>query len=309
MSAPKKILYVTRYRDNDLNGLGQALRTAKRHGAHLTLASLRPELPTCLNPSEVEALAKDLQSVEAHRLSFVYSDLLSPAKKQGVATEEVVLTGIPFLAVIQYVYQHDIDLVVISNRWHAAEKTSNLGSTEFHLLRKCPCDVWVIQTERYPVRKVLAALDPLANRPLHENLLERALDVADQSAAETHVAHIWSLPGQELLESPLCEIDPKQVAAWRAEEEVRSSNALEELLRGHQLTRVWTMEGRVGPSIATLVQDTEADLLVMGTVNRTGLAGFIVGHHAEHLLTRVPCSIYAVKPDGFVSPVPPQASS
>ena len=46
-------------------------------------------------------------------------------------------------------------------------------------------------------------------------------------------------------------------------------------------------------------------LIVMGTVARTGLAGLIMGNTAEAILRSVQCSVLAVKPEGFVSPVKP----
>ncbi len=45
------------------------------------------------------------------------------------------------------------------------------------------------------------------------------------------------------------------------------------------------------------------DLVVMGTVARGGLAGLLIGNAAERMLRKLPCSVLAVKPDGFVSPV------
>ena len=44
-------------------------------------------------------------------------------------------------------------------------------------------------------------------------------------------------------------------------------------------------------------------LLVMGTVCRTGLSGFLIGNTAEEVLGAVDCSVLTVKPEGFVSPV------
>ena len=41
----------------------------------------------------------------------------------------------------------------------------------------------------------------------------------------------------------------------------------------------------------------------MGTVSRTGIAGLIIGNTAETILRSVRCSVLAVKPEGFVSPV------
>jgi len=43
--------------------------------------------------------------------------------------------------------------------------------------------------------------------------------------------------------------------------------------------------------------------VVMGTVARTGLPGLFVGNTAERILTQLDCSVLAVKPEGFVTPV------
>jgi len=41
----------------------------------------------------------------------------------------------------------------------------------------------------------------------------------------------------------------------------------------------------------------------MGTVGRTGIPGLIMGNTAESILNNIGCSVLAVKPPGFVSPV------
>ncbi|HVS10740.1 MAG TPA: universal stress protein [Planctomycetota bacterium] len=46
-----------------------------------------------------------------------------------------------------------------------------------------------------------------------------------------------------------------------------------------------------------------SDLLVLGTVARTGIAGVLIGNTAEEILDRIACSVLVVKPDGFVSPL------
>jgi nucleotide-binding universal stress UspA family protein len=45
------------------------------------------------------------------------------------------------------------------------------------------------------------------------------------------------------------------------------------------------------------------DLVVMGTVGRSGISGMLIGNTAERVLRTLPCSVLAVKPEGFVSPV------
>ena len=58
--------------------------------------------------------------------------------------------------------------------------------------------------------------------------------------------------------------------------------------------------GSVLPELAGRLQITT---IVMGTVARTGLAGLIMGNTAETILRSVHCSVLAVKPVGFESPV------
>jgi len=64
------------------------------------------------------------------------------------------------------------------------------------------------------------------------------------------------------------------------------------------LEKGWTAE-----SIASLIAREQITLLVMGSVVRTGIAGYVIGNTAESLLGRVDCSVLAIKPEGFVSPV------
>jgi nucleotide-binding universal stress UspA family protein len=55
--------------------------------------------------------------------------------------------------------------------------------------------------------------------------------------------------------------------------------------------------------IPRVVGERQVDLIVMGTVTRTGIAGFLIGTTAEDVLRKVDCSVLTVKPDKFVTPV------
>jgi len=59
----------------------------------------------------------------------------------------------------------------------------------------------------------------------------------------------------------------------------------------------------VSKAIVSLAKNKNIDLLVMGTVCRTGVAGLIIGNTAEKVLNKVDCSVLTVKPEGFVTPV------
>ena len=62
-------------------------------------------------------------------------------------------------------------------------------------------------------------------------------------------------------------------------------------------------ESSAPEAIIRQVRKHQIDLLVMGTVCRTGLSGFFIGNTAEKVLGNVDCSVLTLKPEGFVSPV------
>lgn len=55
--------------------------------------------------------------------------------------------------------------------------------------------------------------------------------------------------------------------------------------------------------ILQFIKQNAIDLLVMGTIARGGVAGVMIGNTAERLMPELSCSLLAVKPKDFVSPV------
>ena len=70
-----------------------------------------------------------------------------------------------------------------------------------------------------------------------------------------------------------------------------------------QHENVFLLKGESSLVIPQFVQEKDADLLVMGTVARSGITGVVMGNTAERILDRVQCAVLAVKPAGFVCPI------
>jgi universal stress protein E len=60
--------------------------------------------------------------------------------------------------------------------------------------------------------------------------------------------------------------------------------------------------GQAKKIIADLAAELQADIVVMGTVARTGISGLIIGNTAETILDQLECSVLAIKPPGFSTP-------
>jgi len=63
------------------------------------------------------------------------------------------------------------------------------------------------------------------------------------------------------------------------------------------------VEGDPEEVIQGMITDNKVELVVMGTVARSNLAGLLMGNTAENILNRLSCSVLAVKPSSFISPV------
>ncbi|MDG1687379.1 MAG: universal stress protein [Gammaproteobacteria bacterium] len=56
-------------------------------------------------------------------------------------------------------------------------------------------------------------------------------------------------------------------------------------------------------NVSELAKELQADCIVMGTIGRVGVPGLIIGNTTESFLDQLTCSILAINPKGFATPV------
>ena len=73
---------------------------------------------------------------------------------------------------------------------------------------------------------------------------------------------------------------------------------MESLLKEHELFNqpYHVIEGQADIAIPKLAKEIDAQLLVLGTVGRTGLSGAFIGNTAEHILANMNCDILTLNP-------------
>ena len=185
------------------------------------------------------------------------------------------------------------------------------GSTSTHLMRKCPCPVWVMKSgRRRRYAKVLAAVNPAPSDHDHDSLnikiMELATSLARLESAELHVLHAWT-PVAEWLNFAGNRLTASELARIDRSNEIEHLNWVDELLAKVQLDDLEVqrhmLKGDASDLIPRLALKKRIDVIVMGTVCRTGVPGLFIGNTAERVLRHVNCSVLTVKPEGFVSPV------
>ena len=179
-----------------------------------------------------------------------------------------------------------------------------------HLMRKCPCPVWVVKrAQTRPYVRILAAVDPSAHDQKRDSLnlliLQLASSMARKETGELHIIHVWHLFGEHDVHSG--GMTEKDVQEAKAHEKLQHKQRFDTLLNRVDVTdlspHLHLIEGVPDECIPELVMEQGIDLLVMGTLCRTGIAGFLIGNTAEEVLNQVDCSVLTLKPEGFVTPV------
>jgi nucleotide-binding universal stress UspA family protein len=251
-----------------------------------------------------------LQSIQATE-EFL-EDAAAAIRNQGLHASTKVAVGTPFQQVIREVLRNGNDLVVVTAEGRGGLSERLFGSTTMHLMRKCPCPVWVIKpTQREPFRRILAAVNPAPGdetiSSLNQRIMELAVSLAAIEESEIHIVRAWNLPGERLLRGR-GKLSPSEADKFVGSMGQACKEWLKEFLKEFPLNddilhHIHMVKDEAGPAIARLASERDIDLIVMGTVGRTGVSGLFIGNTAEDVLRLVECSVLAVKPEGLVSPV------
>ena len=234
-----------------------------------------------------------------------------PVGDQGVEIGTTVLVGIPFIEIVREVMRKKHDLVIMMAEGKTGLKDRLFGSTSLHLMRKCPCPVWIMKPKRQKTyARILAAVDPdftdAKKNALNIQIMDIATSLAELEESDLHVLHVWSMWPKHFLSSH-GSMSGQEVEEVANEILADRKGELNKLVSGYDLEeaghKLHFVIGEARTMIPQMAVAEHVDLIVMGTVCRTGFAGFFIGNTAESVLQQVNCSVLVLKPDGFVSPV------
>ena len=302
--------------------LERAVALAESTQASLTVADVAERVTAGIGMPTGGPISAELQAALVNAHAQGLETLIDPYRAR-IAIKSKVLIGVPFLEIIREVLRNGHDLVIKSPE--IQDWLDRLfGSDDMHLLRKCPCPVWLIKPgipKTY--RRILAAVDvhdayPAAElesrRALNRQVLEMASFLALSDFAELHIVHAWRVIGESAMRGAFISKPEEQIIAYVEQVRRHHTANLDALMRevnsdlgrdavDYLKPQTHLVKGWARKEIPALAKRIEADLIVMGTVARTGVPGFVMGNTAETILNQIDCSVLAIKPPGFVTPV------
>jgi len=132
--------------------------------------------------------------------------------------------------------------------------------------------------------------------------------------SELHVVHAWHLVCENIFRSECAVVTDAEVDAMVAEEANKRKQWRENLVstygdkRGKDTVdyldpQLHVIKGDAKHIVPIIARELNVDRIIMGTVARTGIPGFLMGNTAESIVNQIDCSVLMIKPPGFVSPV------
>ncbi len=316
----KNILLVTSQGEGQKTAFERAVGLANKNQGQLTILDMPDQIPDQKKHLLGKLLSKELDEVMVRDRDNYLESLIDPVREQ-LPIKIQTIKGESSHGIIKAVLQDNYDLVIKTSHPHHSFKTLLFGSTDMHLLRKCPCPVCIIKPgKKQNFQRIIAAVDiePSSDDQKMDafnlELMEIATELASYESSELYFVHAWLIFGEKMLETSRLDYKREKIEEWlkaqREELHIRQEEFKDKLLRlleqkglSNLQPQILAIEGVADDVIPRIALEKEADLIVMGTLGRRGLSGFFMGNTAENILTQINCSVLAIKPSWFVSPV------
>jgi len=308
MNRFKNILFVADESGTTSVAFKNAVSLANANNASLTVMDVVE--PVIWSAENQARFGTDLTTILRDRRLDEIASMTEPYSNENLLIRTQVAIGTVFLEVIRATLRNKFDLVIKNAEKDQGMFTSILGPNDQHLVRKCPCPVWIDREEtKHPYKKILVAVDPLGDqdKDMAKLIMDLALSVDPTGKSEVHIAHAWRLPGETSLSSGRAKISRLELDNIMDRQQQMHADALSKLLSNYHIDlsdeKVHFEKDRATSLITRLCKSLSIDLLVSGTVGRTGIPGFFIGNTAESLMHVLDIPVLTVKPRDFVSPV------
>lgn len=300
----KPILVAMDFSPYSAAALKQAVWLARRTGAPIVLTHSIPDFSKSVHwgPYEREVNQRELHDRSETAMRRVIGDLNAMDLDVTFRT----LVGEPFVEITRAVQAEGYGMVLAGTRGAGKLEQFFVGSTAKRLIRKCPASVWIVKAEHLvPPKVILAATD---FSEVSFKAVKEGLKIAQQADAEFHLLHI--IDSKDVPEDLISRVP--EGSTLRQEINDEATKRLDTFVASLSVDGTQIQShlswGTPWQEIRRIAKHQAAELIVIGTVGRSGIQGLLLGNTADKVLDTCDCSILTIKPDDFVSPIEPIAN-
>jgi nucleotide-binding universal stress UspA family protein len=219
------------------------------------------------------------------------------AEVTGRSAEEfelIVEDGTPQALILETAEEWMADLIIMGSHGQTSASDALLGSVTDSVLRHAHCPVLIVRRGG-PIRRIVAGTDfsdPAL--PALKAAAEETLRVGGDLIVVHSLDLVWApaaYPAMAFGGAPINISAEKmgelqRIATERLEESLRQLDVPGEIL---------VTTGSAGTALIDVAKERKADLVVVGTIGRTGLRRALLGSVAETVARGAPCSVLVVR--------------
>ena len=303
----KKILVVINPTTDHQPALARAIELAAKSQAQITaflsIFDFSYEMTSILSSQEREAMR---QGVIDQRVAWLEQAISEFTRPELSINTQVVWHNRPFESVINYAISGEYDLIVKSTHEHDKLKAVIFTPTDWHLMRKAPMPVLMVKEHDWPVEgKIVCAVNVVSEdedyQTLNGKIITYAQDLAKKFSATVHLVNGY--PGTPV--NLAIELPDFDANVYNDTVRMQHEQRVQYLAQAYNipLENCHVEEGLPEDVIPELATKLDAELVVLGTIGRTGFSAALIGNTAEHVIDSINCDLLAIKPDGYKSPL------
>jgi universal stress protein E len=236
------------------------------------------------------------------------SDLAQKLQSIGLEASSRVSKGKYFIEIVKAMIVEKGDLLI------KAANTSKNGfdSNDFHIMRKCPKPVWLIKANiKDAVNRIVAAVDlsmesHSEGRAQNRMIMDIATFFSHHKNSKLTILSCWSLYGEAALRhGAFTRVSTIEIEDMLSNEEREHKECLRNLANEYREFSFDLQLEKGSPKllIPEYVNNNNIDIVVMGTIGRSGIPGYLIGNTSESVLQAISSSVITLKPAAWVSPI------
>lgn len=301
MKMPKQILVVISAQRKEHEALQRALKFAEYSDIHIHLFNVLYE--PVLDMSEMlspEHRSEIKQQHIADRTLYMNS-VAEELKEKGIACSVRVEWHQHLHEIIEEVVNElKPDLVIKRISANPLSINPFALPTDRHLIRYCKAPLLLVKQSSWSDAPILAALDVLSadneHQVLNQKILESAKLLSHLHFGALHIVNAYIAHSVSTgIDLPMIDFEKlnKNTENYHREK-------LTTLLEQHQLlstsTQLHLLSGVPEVVIPNVVKQINPQLVVLGSVGRTGLSAALLGNTAEAVLAELNCEVLCLQP-------------
>lgn len=291
MTTASKVLFIIFQNNLSEDIFTKSLEFAQSYRVQLDVMVVLPTVS-----AKLEGIVKEFKS-------SIECKILSCAKKFGLDSSGIKVEYIqekPYALVIsKYLQDNHYDLAIKQ----AESDTKSIGKLiDIDLIRKINCPIWFCSEGNYldEDKTVFIAIDPATvsekEDALNKNLLAYGRLMGEFFNAKISIISCWHCEDEIFLrDSVFANMSEHDVNELVLKDDNNHREHLKRFTSNYDVKdiNVHREKGKAYDVIPQIMKSN--DLLIMGSVGRSGLSGFFIGNTAEKIFKSVDCSIVVCK--------------